>query len=56
MCVHVPSLTRPDAAAIADVDPHHFRTGIFIREICRLVGAATSNEDVEVGFVFPIRP
>jgi hypothetical protein len=40
----------------ADTDPDYFRAGIAVRENRSLVGAAARDENIEIGFVVPIRP
>jgi hypothetical protein len=41
---------------LADIDPDDFRAGIAVGENSGLIGAATRDEDVEIGFVVPLRP
>jgi hypothetical protein len=41
---------------LADIDAHYFRTGISVRENRRLVGAATRDQNIEIGLIVPVRP
>jgi hypothetical protein len=41
---------------LADIDRHDLRGAVSDRESCCLVGAATCDENVDVGFEFPVGP
>jgi hypothetical protein len=41
---------------LADIDRHHFGVRVHEGENRRLIGAAARDQNVEIGFVFPVRP
>src|SRR5271166_750830 len=41
---------------LADIDRHYFRGAVRESKNCRLVGAATRNQNVKVWLVFAVRP
>ena len=41
---------------LADIDPYYFRLGVPVRKNRGLVCATTRNKNIEIRFVFAIRP
>ena len=41
---------------LTDIDRHHLRRPVHVGDLCRLVGAAASDQDVDIGPVRPVRP